>query len=53
MNLPFIAAIAFFFGLAAASLAVRIANADTSSRDSDQTSAATRPAPEAGLTQAS
>lgn len=53
MNLPLVAALAFFFGLATASLAVRIANADTSSGDGAETSSATRPRAQPGLAEAS
>ena len=53
MNLPLVAAVAFFFGLAAASLAVRIAAADMSSEEAAETSSTKRPRAQAGVTEAS
>ena len=53
MNLSLVAALAFFFGLAAASLAVRIATSVTSSADGAETSSPKQRQQQAGLTEAS
>jgi hypothetical protein len=53
MNLSLIAVLALFFGLAAASLAVRIANTDTPSEEGAETPSAKRLRAQAGLTKAS
>ena len=50
MNLSLIAALAFFFGLAAASLAVRIGTTDMSE---DAKTSSAKPRAQAGVTKAS
>lgn len=53
MNLSLLAALAFFFGLAAASLAVRIATADGRRQAKALSFPPKRPRAKAGLTEAS
>ena len=53
MNLSLVAALAFLVGLAAASLAVRIAITETSSGEGAETSSGKRPRAHEGVTEAS